>query len=157
MPHVELSLTGGARRLAPLNAGQPTASLGIGSSLECWAAVAAGATEPCLVLRPDGVIVATSGSGAELLGLGDPATALGRPLREAVGNLVDFTASLAQLDNSEADKIPPLLALSSGRLARGLMRIVCPISGIARTLDAIATPLWDGPTLAGSLAFFSEI
>lgn len=157
MPHVELSLTEDARRLAPATPGPRVAPPQVGSSLQRWAAVTACATEPCLVLRPDGVIVASSASCAELIGLGDPATAAGRPLREAVGSLVDFTASLAQLDSSEADKIPPLLAISSGRLARGLMRIVCPISGIARTLDAIATPLWDGTNLAGSLAFFSEI
>lgn len=156
MPHVELSLTEDARRLPPAAPGS-NGLLPLRGSLERWAAVAGCATEPCLVLRPNGVIVAASASCAELIGLGDPATAVGRPLREAVGSLVDFTASLAQLDSSEADKIPPLLAISSGRLARGLMRIVCPISGIARTLDAVATPLWDGPSLAGSLAFFSEI
>ena len=74
-----------------------------------------------------------------------------------LGELVDFTASLAKLDNAEADKIPPLLAISSGRLARGLMRVRPPAGGTVRTVDAVATPLWDGSTLVGSLTFFSEV
>lgn len=161
MPHVELSLTEDASRLPPVSPGRSQARAASvdapGGNLARWAAASSGAIEPCLVVGADTVIVAASASGAVLIGLGDPATARGRPLREALGDLVDFTASLAQLDNAEADKIPPLLALSSGRLARGLMRVVCPATGSVHTLDAIATPLWDGPTLAGSLTFFSKV
>lgn len=173
MPHVELSLTEDASRLAPTSPGQTRPRTGFSTStgsvtgngldggavgsLERWTAAASGATEPCLVLRSDGIILAASSSCAELIGLGDLTTAHGRQLREAVGSLVDFTASPVQLDNAEADKIPPLFAISSGRLARGLMRVVCPGIGQARTMDAIATPLWDGVTVAGSLTFFSEV
>jgi hypothetical protein len=103
------------------------------------------------------VIVAISASCAELIGLGDPAAARGRRLRDAVVRLVDFTDSLDDLDNAEADKIPPLLAISSGRLARGLIRLACPEKSTVSTMDAISTPLWDGPELVGSLTFFAPI
>lgn len=158
MPHVELSLSEDASRL--LGTGRPRpggAGLAPVGSLDRWATATFGAAEPSLVLDTDAVIVAVSPPCAELIGLGEPEAACGKPLREALGELVDFTASPAQLDNAEADKIPPLLAISSGRLARGLMRVVCPVSGTARTMDAVATPLWDGTTLAGSLTFFSEV
>jgi hypothetical protein len=52
-------------------------------------------------------------------------------------------------------KIPPLLAMSSQRLSRGLLRV--DRDGTTATLDAIATPLFDDGRLAGSLTFFSEI
>jgi len=51
--------------------------------------------------------------------------------------------------------MPPLLALSSGRLARGLVRIRCA-SGPC-TFDAIATPLTEDGKVVGSLTFFSAI
>lgn len=157
MPHVELELTEDVRRLPPTPARNTEASLSRShSSLVRWAASVAGATEPSLVLTADAVIVAISASCADLIGQADPATMPGMPMRDAVPQLVDFTESLGQLDHSEADKIPPLLAISSGRLARGLMRVICA-GGKVRTMDAIATPLWDGRTLVGSLTFFSKI
>lgn len=157
MPHVELELTEDVRRLTPATGRGTDQQLSRShSTLVRWAASVAGATEPSLVLTADAVIVAASPSCAELIGLGDPATVPGMPIRDAVPQLVDFTESLGQLDHTEADKIPPLLAISSGRLARGLMRVICS-GGKVRTMDAIATPLWDGTTLAGSLTFFSKI
>jgi hypothetical protein len=150
VPHVELSLIEGARRLAPPD--RPG-----GGSFERWAAVAAGAAEPCLVLNTAGIIVAASASCAELIGLGDATAVRGRRLRDAVMELVDFTASFDKLDSAEADKIPPLLAISSGRLARGLIRLACPLTQHVSTMDAIATPLWDGPEVIGSLTFFARI
>ncbi len=182
MPHVELSLTEDTSRRAPTREGRrlagpppqalpthetpthaghtrtaPRAGTPTRSSLERWAAAVTGAHEPSLVLSADTRIVAASSSGAELIALGDPAAARGQPLRSALGDLVDFTASLAKLDSTEADKIPPLLAISSGQLARGLMRVRCTASGKVRTMDAVATPLWDDATLVGSLTFFCEI
>lgn len=181
MPHVELSLTEGARRPAPPDrtdhAGQPapagdappeepssplpparSAGDGAGgSSLDRWAAVVAGAVEPSLVLNVAGEIVAASASCAELIGLRDAHTVRGRRLRDAVMELVDFTASLDKLDSAEADKIPPLLAISSGRLARGLIRVACPETHAVSTMDAIATPLWSGPAVIGSLTFFARV
>ena len=181
MPHVELSLTEGARRPAPPDrtdhAGPPAPAgdappeepsplaparpagdgAAGGSSLEQWAAVVSGAAEPSLVLNVAGEIVAASASCAELIGLGDTYTVRGRRLRDAVMELVDFTASLDKLDSAEADKIPPLLAISSGRLARGLIRLACPETHAVSTMDAIATPLWSGPTVIGSLTFFARV
>lgn len=156
MAHVELSLREGARRPAlpdqpPARDELPSASLGR------WAAVVATAPEPCLVLDAAGVIVSASASCAELIGLKDLAAARGRRLRDAVVDLVDFTDSLDKLDSAEAGKIPPLLAISSGRLARGLIRVACPDTQTVSTMDAIATPLWEGATVTGSLTFFARI
>ena len=154
MPHVELSLTD-----VP-SAHRPTTSAS-GGSLRQWSSAVAEANEPCLVLDADAVIVAASASCAELLGLGqpggDPAAAHGRKLRDAVYPMVDFTAARAELDENETHMIPPLLALSSGRMARGLIRVACPETGYVSTLDAIATPLVDGPDIVGSLTFFARV
>lgn len=179
MPHVELSLTEGARRPvppdradhaaqpgdpAPVAAGGPSGLPGSrptpdgpATRLERWATVVAGAAEPSLVLNVAGEIVAASVSCAELIGLPDPATVRGRKLRDAVIELVDFTATFDKLDSAEADKIPPLLAISSGRLARGLIRVACPETHAVSTMDAIATPLWGGSAVIGSLTFFARV
>jgi hypothetical protein len=180
VPHLELSLIedpsrfGDARRPdrhVPLSPDDDRAAthlpqartpaeappLAYASSLDRWASVVPGAAEPSLVVAADTTIIAASASCAEMIGLGDPEDARGRRLRDAGVQLVDFTTSLDELDPTEADKIPPLLAISSRRLARGLMRVVCPESKVARTMDAIATPLWDGVTVVGSLTFFSQI
>jgi PAS domain-containing protein len=151
VPHVELSLTD-----AP-SAPRPRTPADGGSSLQRWASVVVEATEPCLVLDVRAVIVAASPSCAELMGLTRDGDARGRRLREAVLPLVDFTADPAELEESEAHMIPPLLAISSGRMARGLIRVACPESGYVGTLDAIATPLTDGAEVVGSLTFFASI
>ena len=182
MPHLELSLTEDTSRRAPTKDGRraadplphalpthetpshaghsrvpPPAANPPVTGLQRWSAAVTGATEPSLVLDAETRIVAASAACATLIALDDPETVRGEPLRSALGDLVDFTASLAKLDSAEADKIPPLLAISSGRLARGLMRVRPPAGGTVRTVDAISTPLWDGNTLVGSLTFFSEI
>jgi PAS domain-containing protein len=166
VPHVELSLIENPGRLAAHGNGQAPPPVPpeqasyepvhVGS-LERWASVVEGAAEPSLVLDGDSTIIAASASCAEMIGLGDPAACRGKRLRDAGVHLVDFTGSLDELDPAEADKIPPILAISSRRLARGLMRVACPITKTACTMDAIATPLWDGATVVGSLTFFSEI
>lgn len=155
---------GGRRRLvrgraaaAPARTAPAAPSVPAGGSLGRWAAVVAAAPEPSLVLDANGVIVAASAGCAELIGLDDLTTARGRQLRDAVVDLVDFTDSLDKLDSAEAGKIPPLLAISSGRLARGLMRVACPDTHIVSTMDAVATPLWEGATVTGSLTFFARI
>jgi PAS domain-containing protein len=170
VPHVEFSLIEDPSRLssdgvsdgsrlappmqgAPRSPDQPVAP----GSVQRWSAVADSATEPSLVLNADAVIVAASDACAKMIGLGDAASARGRRLRDAGVHLIDFTASPDELDSAEADKIPPLLAISSGRLARGLMRVACTETGIISTMDAIATPLRDGETVVGSLTFFARI
>jgi hypothetical protein len=150
--HVELSLS---ESLVP----EPRRPVDpILSSVQLWASRVADATEPCLVIDAKALIVATSASCCTLLGLGDPPSTVGRFLLDGVLRLVDFTAARGELTQTEIDKIPPLLALSSGRLARGLMRVHDGVDGgLDATVDAISTPLWDGTTAVGSLTFFSAI
>jgi hypothetical protein len=69
--------------------------------------------------------------------------------------MIDFSADGGRLSDTEVAKVPPLLAVSSGRLARGLVRVR---SGDAvATLDAIATPIGPADAVAGSLTFFSPV
>ncbi len=53
-------------------------------------------------------------------------------------------------------RIPPVLALTSGRLARGLMRTRAQQGEIV-TMDAVSTPLREGDTVIGSLTFFGIV
>ena len=86
------------------------------------------------------------------------AALIGRPLLDGGLRLLDFTANRGELTEAEADKIPPLLALSSGRLARGLLRVqAASADNSDATVDAISTPVLTDGTVAGSLTFFSEV
>ncbi|HWH01747.1 MAG TPA: hypothetical protein VNV66_21085 [Pilimelia sp.] len=153
MAHVELSLSE-TFPAAPDTVGPAEST----SALGHWAATVAVAPEPCLVLDTDARIVVASHSFCALLRLGDPAGVAGRYLLDGVLRLVDFTAARGRLTEVETAKIPPLLALSSGRLARGLMRVHDGADdGLDATVDAIATPLWDGTEVVGSLTFCSPI
>lgn len=106
-----------------------------------------------MVIDADAMIVALSVSCHQLLGLRD--SVVGRGLLDGVLRLLDFTHDGGALTDGEVGKIPPLLALSSGRLARGLLRVRCGTG--ACTLDAIATPIFDTSTIVGSLTFFSQV
>ena len=152
MAHVELSLESfppvrDADREGSAIAGLPT--------LARWSAVVRGAVEPCLVIDSRETIVGASVACCELLGLGGPGTAVGRCLLDEV-RLIDFTANQGELTEPEMAAIPPLLAVTSGRLARGLLRVQ-RLGQLPTTLDAIATPLLDGGRVAGSLTFFAEV
>jgi PAS domain-containing protein len=126
-------------------------------TLSRWAVAVAAAAEPCLLIDARSRIVASSAAYRELLGLADPAAAAGRPLLDTL-QLIDFTAAPSPLDEVDADKIPPLLALNSGRLARGLLRVGPAGAGEPPgTLDAITTPLLEGGAVVGSLTFLSAI
>jgi hypothetical protein len=116
----------------------------------------AAAVEPCLVIESDGTIQAVSASCSELLGLGKPPEVIGQSLSGAL-RLIDFTAGAGALEDPEAEKIPPLLAVRSERLARGLMRVVPGPGETPLTIDAISTPLLDGERVVGSLTFFSPV
>lgn len=118
-----------------------------------WVRTVAGAVEPCLVIDPGGVMVAMSPSCVELMGLG--ASPVGADLRGGPLRLIDFSADGGKLSETEVGKVPSLLAVSSGRLARGLIRV--RVGEAAVTLDAIATPIGPTGAVAGSLTFFSPV
>jgi hypothetical protein len=142
VPHVELSLEPAGRVRLPIEA-----------PLLRWGLVVSDAHESCLVIDAEATIVALSVSCHQLLGLRD--SAVGRGVLDGVLRLLDFTPAAGALTDGEVGKIPPLLALSSGRLARGLMRVRG--AQHACTLDAIATPIFDGSSIVGSLTFFSTV
>ena len=115
-----------------------------------WAATVRASEEACLLLDADGRVVALSGLAADLLDL-HPDVATGAPLADQL-SFVDF--SLAALPTPEASAdIPPLRALRSGGLARGLVRRR-RISGALTTYDVVGVAL-AGRT--GALAFLVEV
>jgi hypothetical protein len=143
--HVELSLS---EPLVPAPA-QPA------GPLDRWSRAVADAVEPCLVIDAMSEIQAVSPAACRLLGFANQAAVVGRHLFGGILRLLDFTAAPSVLADTELEKIPSVLAYSSQRLARGLMRVRS--DGAVRTLDAIATPLFDGDKVVGSLTFFSQI
>jgi PAS domain-containing protein len=152
--HVELSLSG-----AFVPQARTPAESEFVSSVDRWAATVWQAVEPCLVIDVAFRIVAVSPSASELLGLGKGLDAVGQPLLGGEGSLrlIDFTAGGGELAEIEAEKIPPLLAIRSQRLARGLIRVQ-PMTGDQHlTVDAIATPLTQDDQVMASLTFFSAI
>jgi hypothetical protein len=143
VPHVELSVSSS-------NAARPRSWAD--TSLARWAGAVAEAEEPSLVIDFDEFVVAISAPFMTLLGL--TTSPIGQPMVGEVLQLLDF-ADGADLNPAEVVKAPPLLALTSSRLARGLMRVRCAAG--ACTLDAIASPLLVGGEVAGSLTFFSPV
>ncbi|WP_446211923.1 hypothetical protein [Micromonospora sp. IBSANI012] len=152
MAHVELSLS---KVFAPASR---TPTEPGGDNVGQWSAMVSHAEEPCLLIDADTRVVAISSAGCDLLCLGAPEDVVGLPLLEGGLRLLDFTAARGELTEQETDKIPPLLALHSGRLARGLLRVQ-PAGEDApdATVDAISTPVLTDGSVAGSLTFFSEI
>jgi hypothetical protein len=147
--HVELSLS--EPNLTGPRPGRD--HLGDGT-LGRWAGAVAVASESCLLLDFEGAIVAVSTSCLRLFRAG-PAISSGYRFIDVV-RLLDFTAAPCALPEWELDKIPPLLALSSGGLARGLLRVP-NLDGSTCTLDAVASPLRDRDTVVGSLTFFATV
>lgn len=124
--------------------------------LENWLHTVSEAEEPCLLLDGDGVVIAASSSCYTALGLPLRKGALvGRGLLEDVVELIDFSASRIRLRPDEVERIPPLFALSTGALARGLMRIRSDAG--TWTIDAVSTPLRVGGAVVGSLTFFHRV
>jgi len=150
--HVELSLSG-----AFVPQARTPAEAEFVTSIDRWTATVATAAEPCLVIDATSKIIAVSLSGSDLLGLGRPAEAVGQPLLGGVLRLIDFTAGGGELDEPEIERIPPLLAIRSGRLARGLMRVQTDAGDAHLTVDAIATPLLEAGDVVASLTFFSAV
>ena len=150
--HVELSLSGG---FVPQS--QMPAETEFVASIDRWTSTVSAALEPCMVVDFTHTILAASPSCCELLGLGDPADAVGRPLLGGVLRLIDFTAGRGELTEPEMEKIPPLLAITSRRLARGLIRVEPDGGDGDLSVDAISTPLWGSEQVAASLTFFSPV
>jgi hypothetical protein len=150
--HVELSLSGA---FVP-QARTPAEAEFVGG-LARWTSTVASAPEPCLVVDHSWTILAVSASCSDLLGLGAAGNSVGQPLLGGVLRLIDFTAGRGELAEPETEKIPPLLALSSQRLARGLMRVQPSGRTVDLTVDAISTPLWEAGRVAASLTFFSPV
>ena len=162
MPHVELSITDFGPVTPPPTPRQvPGVAKSDGATsgttamdpLDHWVRAVAGAVEPCMVIDAGGVIVAMSPACVELMGLG--ASPVGAELRKGPLRLIDFSGDGGKLSETEVGKIPPLLAVSSGRLARGLIRV--RVGETPVTLDAIATPIGVVGAVAGSLTFFSPV
>jgi PAS domain-containing protein len=145
--HVELSLT--EPPVPPAGDSRPA------EPLERWGLTVSAAPEPCLVIDAMSEIVAVSVGACALLGFPDQAAVVGRHLFAGILPLVDFTSAATPLTDGELEKIPPVLAYSSHRLARGLLR-VRDADGL-RTIDAVASPLYDGTAVVGSITFFCQI
>ena len=147
MPHVELSLSG-------LSVGpERPAGNALHPSVRRWAEAVASAVEPSLVIDSRALVVAMSPSCVRLLGF--KKAPIGKKASGGALRLIDFSATAAPLTEAEVAKVPPLLSLSSGRLARGLIRVECPEG--ACTLDAVATPIGEQSDVVGSLTFFSPV
>jgi PAS domain-containing protein len=145
--HVELSLT--ESPVPSARESQPD------DALDRWARTVAAAPEPCLVIDGMSEIIAVSTAACELLGFPGQAAVVGRHLFGGILRLLDFTSKPSLLADGELEKIPPVLAFNSHRLARGLMRVRS--GDVVRTIDAIATPLFDRDKVVGSLTFLSQI
>jgi PAS domain-containing protein len=123
--------------------------------LAAWVAVASGSVDACLVLDDRGRVAGCSQPAGELLGE-LPKEMVGRPLVGDVIEVVDFSAQAGPGD-SYALRIPPLLALTSERPTRGLLRVRHG-NGRRVTLDAVSAPVHAvGGILAGSVSFFTAI
>lgn len=150
MAHVELSLS----ELTDPGPDRIAAARGSGS-LSLWAFTVEAAREACVVLDRNGVVVAASPGCAGLLHI-EPAAAVGHRLVDGVLRLLDFNPVSGELPVWEVDKIPPMLAIKSGGLARGLLRLP-GLHGAPMTVDAISVPLRDATAVVGSLTFFAPV
>jgi len=127
----------------------------IPSTVDHWADAVDHATEPCIVIDAKAVVAAASPAACRLLGFADPSAAVGVCLHDGVLPLIDFAATANPLPDTELAKIPPVQALLSERLARGLLRV--RLGGDVVTIDAVATPLLEGSHVVGSLTFFCTV
>lgn len=152
MAHVELSLSEVRVPAVEAPAEQEY------DNVTSWSATVSRAAEPCVLIAADTRVVAVSASGSQLLFLGGCQDMIGQPLLDGGLRLLDFTANRGELTEPELDKIPPLLAITSGGLARGLLRIKGVSAGAPdATVDAISTPVHRAGVVVGSLTFFSEV
>lgn len=118
--------------------------------LAAWVTRVRESCESCLAVDSGGRVVSMSPACGRLLGV-DPVRTIGVLLVDLVV-LVDFTAVGLPLPDPAA-QAPPLRALRSGALARGLLRLRLA-EGSLRTYDVVGVPLAGG---VGALAFLTEV
>lgn len=123
-------------------------------ALDLWGLTVGLADSPCVVIDQTGTVVAISPGCAALLSV-DVSTSVGRGLVGEVMDVRDFSAAVGTLPEWEVKKLPPVLAISSKGLARGLLRVW--VGRAARTVDAVAVPLFDHGDVVGSLTFFAPV
>ncbi len=114
-----------------------------------WHAAVQASTEACLLLDRDARVVAASVAVGAVLGT-TSASAVGAKLVDLV-TAVDFTSGAAP-DLELERAVPPLRALATGGLARGLLRLRSA-TGLV-TYDVVAVPL---SGQSGALAFFLAV
>lgn len=129
-----------------------------GDPLGAWVRVATASPDNCLVVDRLGRCAGISPGAARLLGhpAGDM---VGRDLGAGLLDLLDFSDGAgAGSGSSFVPQIPPLLALTSNVLTRGLLRLRRP-DGARVTVDAVAAPLHDGrsPVPVGALSFLLPV
>jgi PAS domain-containing protein len=114
-----------------------------------WHAAVQSSAEACLLLDSEARVVAASFAVGAVLGT-TASSAVGAKFVDLV-TAVDFTSGAAP--DSELERaMPPLRALATGGLARGLLRLRSA-SGLI-TYDVVAVPLAGS---AGVLAFFLAV
>ena len=117
--------------------------------LDAWALRVREAAEAMLLVDATGRVVALSVAAGRLLLL-DPAASAGARLLDLV-QVVDFTAAAVPVPDPEV-QLPPLRAIVTGRLNRGLVRLR---SGhVLRSYDVVGVPLSEA---AGAIAFLAGV
>lgn len=145
-------MTDERRLLLPLLELQPRLAVDdvLVGGIAAWAERVTEAQETVLVLNDRGRVVAISTGAALALNL-DLSSCLGRPLLELV-TVVDFTETGVPVEDPDV-QLPPLKALRSQSMARGLVRLRLG-QGVLTTYDCVGVPLAGG---SGVLAFFAEV
>lgn len=117
--------------------------------LSTWTAAVRGSADACLLLDAAGRVAAVSASARALLAL--PSAAEGACLVDLLA-VVDFSA--AGLPAPDAAKaLPPLAALGTASLGRGLLRVRAA-GGDLQTYDVVSVPL---AGRSGSLSFLAAV
>jgi PAS domain-containing protein len=114
-----------------------------------WLLAVRTSAEACLLLDADGRICAASSAAGNLVG--GMTDAIGAKFADLVSS-VDFTSGAAP-DLEPERSMPPLRALATGGLARGLMRVRVS-DGTLVTYDVVAVPLERQQAV---LAFFVSV
>ena len=121
----------------------------VGGPIGVWHAAVQSSEEACLLLDGDTRVVAASEAVGAVLGT-TAASAVGAKFVDLV-TAVDFTSGAAP-DLELERSVPPLRALTTGGMARGLLRLRSS-AGLV-TYDVVAVPL---SGQSGALAFFLAV